>query len=404
MASKTQINEGNWPKYLVIQDVNQTESSILSLSPFAIAKGIEGIAGEPKTVKKLRDGILVEVTKKSHSDNLLKCGTFVNHPVTVSPHRTLNSSKGVIRCRELKGMTEEDICNEMAAQSVTNVYRIKINRGKQATDTYILTFNAPNIPTSVKIGYMNVKCSMYIPNPLRCYNCQNYGHGSSKCNQPQRCSRCGDDHGHETCTVAEPMCLHCSANHATSDKHCPRFLKEKAVVEIKYRENISFPEARRKVESLTSTSSASVATSYAAATQKNTILTVKTRSIAVQTELSWPEKSQVPLKNSNDASTSTAVNTAPIQQKTLAASSSSKTDVTKPLLKEPHQDCNTKTKPKQTHALSPGHDANIKLANKYDALASNLTEIGPTPPKKKTGNGGLNPGVKKAPLNRNSIK
>ena len=35
--------------------------TLAKLSPFAIAKGIQGLAGEPKMVKKIKQGLLVEV-------------------------------------------------------------------------------------------------------------------------------------------------------------------------------------------------------------------------------------------------------------------------------------------------------------------------------------------------------
>lgn len=43
------------------------------------------------------------------------------------------------------------------------------------TNTYILNFNTPKPPTEIKIGYMIEKVEVYIPNPLRCHNCQKLG-------------------------------------------------------------------------------------------------------------------------------------------------------------------------------------------------------------------------------------
>jgi len=80
-----------------------SEKSFARLSPFAIQKGILGVTGaEPKTIKRLRSGdLLIEVAKKAHSNSLQNTKTIANTPITVTPHRTLNSSKGVIRCHDL---------------------------------------------------------------------------------------------------------------------------------------------------------------------------------------------------------------------------------------------------------------------------------------------------------------
>ena len=64
------------------------------------AKVIQGIAWEVNAVKSLRNGdILVHCALMSHALNLLKLKAFAGIPCKVSPHRSLNSSKGIIRDR-----------------------------------------------------------------------------------------------------------------------------------------------------------------------------------------------------------------------------------------------------------------------------------------------------------------
>ena len=43
----------NWPRFLLIQSAD-SEIPLSKLSPFAVQKGIEGIAGIPKEIKRLR--------------------------------------------------------------------------------------------------------------------------------------------------------------------------------------------------------------------------------------------------------------------------------------------------------------------------------------------------------------
>ena len=50
--------------------------------------------------------------------------------MTVSEHSTLNSSKGIIRDRSLKGETEENILEYLKPQGVTAVKRFKIRKGE----------------------------------------------------------------------------------------------------------------------------------------------------------------------------------------------------------------------------------------------------------------------------------
>ena len=71
------------------------------------------------------------------------------------------------------------------------------------TNTLILTFNSPKIPESLKVCYLNIPVSQFVPNPLRCYKCQKFGHVTSKCKHSETCARCSET-GHKdySCTKA----------------------------------------------------------------------------------------------------------------------------------------------------------------------------------------------------------
>ena len=49
------------------------------------------------------------------SDNLMTANTFCNIPVKIVPHKSLNTRKGVIRCSDLSGCSEEEILSELAS-------------------------------------------------------------------------------------------------------------------------------------------------------------------------------------------------------------------------------------------------------------------------------------------------
>ena len=66
-----------------------------SLSPFVIEKTLHGIAGVPKSIKKLRSGdLLVEYANTKHIENLLRTKKFFDLAVKVSLHSSLNTCKG----------------------------------------------------------------------------------------------------------------------------------------------------------------------------------------------------------------------------------------------------------------------------------------------------------------------
>ena len=235
-----------WSRFLVIESADEGE--LAKLSPFAVSKGINGLAGEPKTLKRLRSGAyLVEVTRKAHADNLLKAKLLAMVPIKVSPHRSLNSKKGVLWCRELDTVSLTEIKEELASQQVTEVKRISVTRAgkKENTHTYILTFGTSDLPTKIKVGYLSVPIKPYIPNPLRCFRCQRFGHHRDQCKSPEVCGKCGNtDHSKEHCEV-DPACVNCKGKHEASSKNCPSWKKEKEISRIKTERNLPYPQARK---------------------------------------------------------------------------------------------------------------------------------------------------------------
>ena len=129
-----------FPRFLIIESL-QEDKPLSKLSPFVIEKSIQSMAGTAKSVKKLRNGsLLIEVEKKSHSQNLLKLKTFFQIPSKCTPHSSLNSCRGVIRHPELAYVTEEELIKELKSQHVTAARRISNMKGDKRiqTNTFIL--------------------------------------------------------------------------------------------------------------------------------------------------------------------------------------------------------------------------------------------------------------------------
>ncbi|KAG1649840.1 RNA-directed DNA polymerase from mobile element jockey [Nymphon striatum] len=290
------ISDTIWPRFLVIHQSKVDNSKSLSnLSPFAINKVIISLGGEPKSVKKLFSGdILVETQSRSHTSKLLKTKSFFDIPVTVTPHSSLNYSKGVIRSRDLKDCSEEELLTELADQGVTAVKKIIISKNKKkiTTGTIIFTFNTPEPPKSIKAAYLNIKVERYIPNPLRCFKCQKFGHHQTSCKGEAACGKCGGaNHSDDGCENAS-LCLNCKGNHPSFSRECPNFLLEKQVVSYKYNFNTTFPEARKIVLSRNSTKS------YAHVTASNA-----KKDASTQTDPSWqnpPQKVNSTSQTQND--------------------------------------------------------------------------------------------------------
>ena len=238
-----------WPRFVVVEGTNP-DKPLSKLSPWAIQKGFEGISPSITNVKRMgkkSGAYLVECPDEKASKQLLARNwtIFVDRKVKITPHRTLNSSKGVVTIdvEEIHEHLEEGLKD----QGVTNVHRV--SRSGKPTNTYFLTFGTPKPPEFIRIPTIptRFKVRTFVPRPLQCYNCWRFGHPQGKCQADAVCKLCGLK-SHEGDCPSPKKCGNCKGPHGPADKDCPTLKKETAIQRIRTERGISFGEARKVVE------------------------------------------------------------------------------------------------------------------------------------------------------------
>jgi hypothetical protein len=185
-------------------------------------------------------------------------------------------SRGVISENEIFNVSDEEILEEMKDQGVCGARRITLRRDGKIIRTkhVVLTFNTPKVPNYVKVGYLKCPVRPFIPNPLRCFQCQRYGHSKAACRGSVVCARCGvAGHEMEKCNTS-PKCINCKGDHPAFSRTCPKWIMEKEIQTVRVKQSISYIEARRLVESRTP----KLGVSYSAATK------ISSQSVGTQTD------------------------------------------------------------------------------------------------------------------------
>ncbi|GFT09376.1 uncharacterized protein TNCV_5062421 [Trichonephila clavipes] len=96
-------------------------------SPFATQKDLKGIGGDPKSVRKLHSGdLLIETASAVQLKSLLLAKAFLDSTLTVTSHKSLNCSRGVISESDLLCTSETEILKGLSDQGVTQ--EIKTNK------------------------------------------------------------------------------------------------------------------------------------------------------------------------------------------------------------------------------------------------------------------------------------
>ena len=81
-----------------------------------------------------------------------------------------------------------------------------------------------------------------MPNPIRCYKYQRFGHVTKKSEHNDVSARCSaTGHKDDTCTMAFNFnCVNCGENHASFNKKCSFYRREYDIQLIRVSNNVCF--------------------------------------------------------------------------------------------------------------------------------------------------------------------
>jgi hypothetical protein len=157
-------------------------------------------------------------------------GTSTN-VVVFDPNK--RASYSIIAKQVPVSVVEASILNELKAsfKSVAKVERFR--RDGQPMTTVKVDFSNESdmvlaIQNGIYIGDCFFRPENYRPSrqPLRCFNCNKFGHTTKVCRNKETCAKCSKTgHRHDNCQDATLKCVNCSGSHATFDKKCPTYIE-----------------------------------------------------------------------------------------------------------------------------------------------------------------------------------
>lgn len=237
-------------RFMIIERAD-AEATMTTISPFVLGKAVEHIIdGRPREMRKLRNGtVMVRTMNRKQADKLLKKTELCQGiNIKVTEHKSLNESKGVITCFDLKHASDDEILTELKSQHVIGLKRLKKRVSKELveSDSMLLTFDTLSPSEFLTVGYYErIRVRLYIPRPMQCFNCYRFGHTGKQCKVEAICRNCGElkTYEHKCKQVICSNC--CSVEHAAWDKICPKFVEEQEIQTIKTKEKLPYSEARK---------------------------------------------------------------------------------------------------------------------------------------------------------------
>lgn len=269
----------------VILTAKDKNVKLSSINRFILKKVMDYNIGNIVNCKYLASGdLLVETRTVTQVKDLLKLRFIHDIEIEASIPTSMNSCRGVVTSRDFLDSTPAQILEGMAEQNVVEVRHITkmVDGVRRNTASCILTFASSKLPDSVFVVYDRVYVRPYIPNPLRCFKCQLFGHHTNACRSTHSfCGKCGaEGHAADACPSLVEKCRNCPGSHSSSSRDCPSWKTEKEVCAVKAEKGISYGEARRHVKEAQAQASPSPSVTYANAVQTRPVMCT----IATQTE------------------------------------------------------------------------------------------------------------------------
>ena len=223
-----QMETNPFPKYYSIKFPRMDIDSQLNV--IAVEKDLKKQMGTPKSIKiQNRETLLIEVHSEAQGNKIKKIKKLNNNDVVVAEHTTLNQSKGTLISEAMANSTNEELLEATADQKVIKIERMKMRKDGRLVDSnrFIVTFDKPDLPPILKLtSWKSEFIDPYIPKPMRCLNCQRFGHTKKHCRRPNAtCYNCGEDgHTKPECEVHPPRCVNCGGEHTARDRNCPFYV------------------------------------------------------------------------------------------------------------------------------------------------------------------------------------
>ena len=225
------------------------------LTPWVLEKCLHNQLGnKPKSIRSGgRSSFVIEVDSEKDSRAILNIKTIHNIPIHISEHVQHNSAQGLIY------IYEYDL-KDFDTFRPAIIEKYNLNEAIQAS--WIKPRNPRAIPLLLTFKqclpeYIDLpgeqsrtKVYEYLPKPMLCKQCLEYGHTKKHCSSESKtCGKC-DERGHcvEQCTSRRTECHHCEAEHYTGSNKCPEFKYQKEILTIQRRNKLSRSQAKLKLD------------------------------------------------------------------------------------------------------------------------------------------------------------
>lgn len=221
------------------------------MSPVKLTTILKNQVGEVRLAKVLRDGnLLIMCSNEEQRERACRMREIGNKVISARRvEKRFMWNRGVIWAIPVE-VTMDEIKANVKGGKVKDARRLQTFRDgiKQDSESVMLEFEDEILPNKVTLGYMTYNVREFVPKPMRCFNCQRFGHSASTCKRKRRCARCGEDRDYEQCRKEiQPKCCNCGGSHSVASGGCEVMKRQVEIQQIRVQNKISYADAVKMV-------------------------------------------------------------------------------------------------------------------------------------------------------------
>jgi hypothetical protein len=269
-SNKPSGNNPNLPFTVYIKGTTRNIITYMTHHDKTFMKEFVSLFGHPHQLKYLihKQSILVECISNHQLANILKAKRIEDidievslpfaiqrktnpkpkNPTCIQPSNDTTNQTATYKC-VIKGLSTAYSNEEILALTKCTYVRRFIKKEGDILiplTTVLLSYINP-YPQYISIDHIQFKTYPYIPKPLICTKCQNFGHHYTQCKKTNTvCSHCGaSGHPIDDCPdkTHRPKCVHCHGSHPSNSTECRKYKETKQALEIRAKSGKTFKEA-----------------------------------------------------------------------------------------------------------------------------------------------------------------
>ena len=250
------LTKSTWKHRLVIKSAGETpilkQTSLLSFSK-SLHRELSG--GLLRTIPLTSGSFMLELSSAEVVHNLLnkKPLAIANIPLVALPPKPNITCSGVVHNVPLGVDLDQLRPHLRFGDGACELVRMDRLRNKYGnwSGAVLLTFSGKVLPGSAQLADTPTCLDIeeYCPPPLRCFNCQGFGHGNSTCKGGKSCARCAGPHGIKNCDHSgPPRCANCGGGHTTRFRGCPSYIEATKITLLVTRKGIPWKVAAQQAK------------------------------------------------------------------------------------------------------------------------------------------------------------